>query len=52
MNIEIKSTGKSSNHFGNCEVCGKYCTEVYHQYPKDGIYNFITKYGCKDCLKK
>lgn len=50
--IGVKTTSKSSSHFGNCQVCGKYCSEVYHTFPKDGIYDFISKYGCKECISE
>jgi len=29
MYAKIKSTGKSSEHYGPCEVCGRYCSDVW-----------------------
>lgn len=45
------STGESSRQYANCDVCGKYCSEVYTQqeekrYEKeDGVYGW-TQYNC------
>jgi len=25
----IKTTGESSHGYGNCDICGKHCTEVF-----------------------
>ena len=56
----LKRTGKNSNYLGNCEICGKHCSEVFHQieeqaYNKDKIdaeqgFNGIgwTRYNCHD----
>jgi hypothetical protein len=38
----IKSTGHSSSRFGNCEVCGLHCSDVFIQ---GGVF------GHEDCLK-
>ena len=54
------STGDSSNRYGNCEICGKHCSEVFMQYPIEkkvirGKEIFIrgkTIFGHKDCLIK
>lgn len=27
--IQIKHTYKNSSELGNCELCGKYCSDVY-----------------------
>lgn len=27
----LMSTGDSSRKYGNCEVCGEYATEMFHQ---------------------
>jgi hypothetical protein len=29
--LRIKSTGRSSEWLGDCEVCGKHCATVYKQ---------------------
>lgn len=28
---KLSTTNKNSADYGNCEVCGKHCTEVFHQ---------------------
>lgn len=63
---EIESAGESSAKYGNCQICGKYCTEIFSQIEKrlykrrDGGIG-KTFYGCAgggfllghyDCLIK
>ena len=43
----IKNTGESSAKFGNCEVCGKYCSEVFTYKTKE--HNLL--FGHKKCLE-
>jgi len=55
---EIVNTGMSSNYFGNCEICGKQVSEVFHQkrFKNIMINNRIGRvqisdgYGHKECL--
>jgi ABC-type phosphate transport system auxiliary subunit len=48
---KINSVGDSSAKYGNCEVCGKHATEVFHQvetkqYTRpDGTQGF-TRHNC------
>jgi len=59
----LTSTEESSNKYGNCEICGKHVTEVFHQTEERQYYNPITHqtswtqhechnlFGHKECLK-
>jgi hypothetical protein len=51
---KLISTGDNSNKYGNCEVCNKFCSEVFHQIeqreflsPETGKIE-LTHYGCRD----
>jgi hypothetical protein len=48
----IKNKNTSSERLGNCEVCGKHVSEVFHQMEKrqfDGVNGRgWTCYGCHD----
>lgn len=48
MNTTIKSTNDNSHKYGNCEICGGYCSEVYKMSTKDHSLLF----GHKACLEK
>jgi hypothetical protein len=43
----LKSTGHGSTRFGNCEVCGRHCAEVFVQGKDRTEYTF----GHDKCLK-
>lgn len=51
---EISSTEQSSNHYGNCEVCGKHVSEVFYQTENRKYFNPIankqslTSHQCKN----
>lgn len=53
----MESTGDSSAKYGPCEVCGKHCTEIFHQVEERRYGNEWTQAGCNndfghaDCLK-
>jgi hypothetical protein len=61
----ISSTGESSSQYGNCDVCGGHCSEVYYQ-TEERHYSFIHEgrafggwtgnkcnnhFGHKECLE-
>ena len=46
-NGEIKTTSYSSNRYGNCEVCNKYCSEIFKLKKKNNL-----MFGHKECLEK
>lgn len=58
----LSSTGYSSNHYSNCDICGKYATEVFYQTEEKQYFNPITQqlswtknncfdyFGHKECL--
>ena len=59
----LSSTGYSSKRYGNCEVCGKYVSEVFYQAEEraftrpDGTQGWtqqkcVSKFGHKECLLK
>jgi hypothetical protein len=62
---KLSSSEESSNKYGACEVCGKYCTEVFYQseerhyeFDHEGKhYEGWTQHGChalfghKSCLE-
>jgi hypothetical protein len=61
-NYKLISTGDSSAKYGNCEVCGKHCTEIFQQietqdYIDENNKVSQTHYGCnsyfghKECLE-
>lgn len=45
---KMKSTGHSSNKYGNCEVCDKHATEVFYQTEKRKCSGGWTRYMCRD----
>ena len=61
----LKSTEDSSSKYGNCDICGKHATEVFHQMEErhykiehEGqIYEGWTKHNCnnyfghRECLE-
>jgi hypothetical protein len=63
----LRSTGHSSDRYGNCEVCGNRCSDVFiqveevqYEIPQEGdkpVEISWTHYGCQtifgheDCLK-
>lgn len=46
--VKIISTGGSSQKYGNCERCGKYCAEVFDLFGFDGK-NDRDLFGCLEC---
>ena len=61
---KFERINRSSTYLGNCEVCGKFCSEVYHlmeekEYIRSDTdkkswtrYGCIDLYGHEECLKK
>lgn len=53
----LTTTRYSSRRYGDCEVCGKYCTEVYLQVEERKYEGGWTRLDCTDhfghekCLK-
>jgi hypothetical protein len=57
--LTVKSTGYSSDLYGDCEVCGSHCSEVftglkersYHWIDGSERWRYVSlKFGHKDCL--
>lgn len=57
----LRNTNRSSSELGNCEVCGKHASEVYHLVQQrsytepDGTqgrtyHGCFSKWGHKECL--
>ena len=50
----IKSTGKDAAHYGQCERCGKHCTEHYMQQWRKAVRESgwcTAGFGHVDCLR-
>jgi hypothetical protein len=53
---KLKSMRHSSSRTGNCDVCDKWCSEVFHQSqqiqitPDRWIYNGSCSFGHRECL--
>ena len=48
----IRNTKQSSAVFGNCEICNKPASEVWHQKRMTGNSVISDGYGHKECLEK
>lgn len=60
---KISSTSSNSTKYGNCEICGKPATEVFHQIEEREFFDPITNtesythnkctsyFGHKECLE-
>lgn len=48
MNLNLKSTNASSTKYGDCEICHKHCSEVWHAWFDNQIFD---SFGHKDCLE-
>ena len=40
---DLNSTEESSNKYGNCYICGKHATEVFHQTEEKQYFNPVTQ---------
>lgn len=47
---EIRSTGKSSAFFGDCEVCHSHVSEVFFQIERLDRIEVADLFGHRDCL--
>ena len=62
FHYKVISTGESSAKYGNCEICGKRCAEVFHQIESSDYtdyegnhsrtyYNCHEYFGHKECIE-
>jgi hypothetical protein len=61
---KLINTNESSKKYGNCEICGQYATEMFHQIEEKYFKNEFngenyegwtegkSYFGHKDCLEK
>jgi hypothetical protein len=47
----IRSTGGNSHRYGDCEVCGQPCVEVFLQTQMRYYHNCQTLFGHEACLR-